>query len=585
MSATLIEILKIAILRLLKEGMAPLLLTRFWLWNSIEIDMEVRKMKGLRVYVLLLLAIIMALGCASGFAARSSKVVLTKTQVLNYNLTTEPKVLDPAQATGLPEFRVLYACFEGLTAFGPKDVPVPAAAAKWKISPDGKTYTFSLRKNAKWSNGDPVTAGDFEYAWKRLLNPKTGASYANNLYYLKNGEEYNTGKITDASQVGVKAKGNYTLVVTLKAPCSYFLALTVNPSLYPVNRKVVEAAGDKWASNPKTLIGNGPFRLANWVHQERLEFVPNSKYWNKAKVKLNKLVCYTIEEQSTGLTMFETDKIDLLDELPTQEIPRLEAEKLIKYSPYIGTYYYLINVKKAPFNDARVRKALALAIDRGQIVKYVTKSGEKPSLGFVPYGVPDAAPGSDFREVGGNYHKDGDINKAKQLLAEAGYADISKFPTIQILYNTSETQKQIAEVIQEMWKKQLGINATLTNQEWKAYLVSRKQGDFQIARASWIGDYVDPMTFMDLWVSDNGNNYSRWANSAYDKLIDKAKNTTNAKLRLQTLHQAEKLLMNEMPIIPIYFYTRPYIMKNWVKGVRYSAVGLVDFSGAYITAH
>jgi oligopeptide transport system substrate-binding protein len=541
-----------------------------------------KMMKHIRIW---LIFVVVGLFCTAVFAARSSKVALHKTQVLNYNLTTEPKALDPAQATGLPEFRVLYACFEGLTAFGPKDVPVPAAAAKWKVSSDGKTYTFFLRKNAKWSNGDPVTAGDFEYSWKRLLNPKTGASYANNLYYLKNGEEYNTGKISDASQVGVKAKDNYTLVVTLKAPCSYFLSLTVNPSLYPVNRKVVEAAGDKWANDPKTFIGNGPFKLANWVHQEKLEFVPNPKYWNKTKVKLNKLVCYAIEEQSTALTMFETDKMDLLDELPRQEIPRLETEKLIKYSPSIGTYYYLINVKKAPFDDARVRKALALAIDRGQIVKYVTKGGEKPSIGFVPYGVPDAAPDSDFREVGGNYHKDGDIDTAKKLLAAAGYSDTGKFPTIQILYNTSETNKQIAEVIQEMWKKNLGVNATLTNQEWKAYLASRKQGDFQIARASWIGDYVDPMTFMDLWVSDSGNNYSRWVNSDYDKLIDKAKNTTNAKLRLQTLHQAEKLLMNEMPIIPIFFYTRPYVMKNWVKGVRYSAVGLVDFSGAYITAH
>jgi oligopeptide transport system substrate-binding protein len=534
--------------------------------------------------LLLVLSLILLLYSSLSAVSAANKVVLHKTQVLNYNLTTEPKVLDPALATGLPEFRVLYACFEGLTAFGSKDVPVPAAAAKWTISPDGKTYTFIMRKNAKWSNGDPVTANDFEYAWKRLLNPKIGASYANNLYCLKNGEEYNTGKITDSSQVGVKAKNAYTLVVTLKAPCSFFLSLTVNPSLYPVNKKVVEGA-EKWAGDPKTLIGNGPFKLVNWVHQEKLELVPNQNYWNRKKIKLSKLICYAIEEQSTGLTMYETDQLDLLDELPRQEIQRLEAEKMLKYSPSIGTYYYLINVKKAPFNDARVRKALALAIERGQIVKYVTKGGEKVSLSFVPYGVPDAAPDSDFREVGGNYHKDGDIEKAKKLLAEAGYSDISKFPTIQILYNTSETNKQIAEVIQEMWKKHLGINATLTNQEWKAYLTSRKQGDFQIARSSWFGDYVDPMAFMDLWVSDNGNNYSRWENSEYDKLIDKAKNATNPKLRLQTMHEAEKLLMNEMPIIPIFFYTRPYVMKNWVKGVRYSAVGLVDFSSAYIIAH
>jgi oligopeptide transport system substrate-binding protein len=538
-------------------------------------------MKYSRLFLILLAVSLIGTGV---LAAKPVKQTLHKTQVLNYNLTTEPKVLDPARSTGLPEARVEHACFEGLTNFGVNDRPIPGAAARWAISSDGKVYTFYLRPNAKWSNGDPVTAHDFEYAWKRLLNPKTGSAYAGNLYYLKTGEAFNAGKIKDAGAVGVKAKDNQTLVVTLKAPCSYFLALTVQPSLYPLNRKVVEA-NPKWDSDPKTYVGNGPFKLVNWVHQEKLELAPNPYYWNKAKVKLKKLVCYTIEEQSTGLTMFETGQLDLLDELPRQEIPRLQREGLIKLSPDIGTYYYLINVKKEPYKDARVRKALALAINRGQIIKYVTKGGEKASLGFVPYGVPDITATSEFRTTGGQCFKDGDLVQAKKLLAAAGYTDPKKFPAIQILYNTSETNKQIAEAIQEMWSKGLGINVTLTNQEWKAYLESRKNGNFQIARASWIGDYVDPMTFLDLWASDNGNNYSGWSNANYDKLIAKAKITGDAKARFKLLHAAEKLLMAEMPIIPIYYYTRPYLISKWAKGVRYSAVGLVDFSGAYILAH
>jgi oligopeptide transport system substrate-binding protein len=538
-------------------------------------------MKYARLFLILLVVSLIGTGV---LAAKPIKQALHKTQILTYNLTTEPKNLDPARSTGLPESRVEHACFEGLTNFGINDRPTPAVAEKWKISPDGKTYTFYLRKNAKWSNGDPVTAHDFEYAWKRLLDPKTGSSYAGNLYYLKNGEEYNTGKITDPAAVGVKAKDNTTLVVTLKAPCGYFLALTVQPSLAPLHRKVVEA-NPKWDSDPKTYVGNGPFKLVNWVHQEKLEFAPNPYYWNKAKVKLKKLVCYTIEEQSTGLTMFESGKLDLIDELPRQEIPRLESAGLIKFSPSITNYYYLINVKKEPFKDVRVRKALALAVNRGQIIKYVTKGGEKPSLGFVPYGVPDATATSEFRTVGGNCFKDNDLVKAKKLLAEAGYADSKKLPALQILYNTSETNKQIAEVIQEMWGKGLGVNVTLTNQEWKVYLESRKHGDFQIARASWVGDYVDAMTFLDLWTSDNGNNYSGWSNVRYDKLIDQAKVTRDAKTRLKLLHDAEKLLMEEMPIIPIYYYTRPYLLSKWARGVRYSAVGLVDFSNVYIIAH
>jgi oligopeptide transport system substrate-binding protein len=539
-------------------------------------------MKYSRLFLVLLVISLIGTGVLAAKSAK--KPVLDKNQVLTYNLTTEPKALDPAKSTGYPEFRVEHACFEGLTDFGVNDRPTPGAALKWTISPDGLTYTFFLRHNAKWSNGDPVTAHDFEYAWKRLLNPKTGSSYASTLYYLKNGEEYNTGKITDSDAVGVKAKDNLTLIVTLKAPCSYFLTLTVQPSLYPLNRKVVEV-NPKWDSDPKTYVGNGPFKLVNWVHQEKLEFVPNPNYWNRTKIKLKKLICYTIEEQSTGLTMFESGKLDLLDELPRQEIPRLKNEGKIRFSPSIGTYYYLINTKKEPFKDVRVRKALALAINRGQIIKYVTKAGEKPSLGFVPYGVPDATDAKEFRTAGGNYFKDADLAKAKKLLAEAGYADLKKFPAIQILYNTSETNKQIAEVIQEMWSKELGINITLTNQEWKVYLESRKRGDFQIARASWMGDYVDPMTFLDVWTSENGNNYSGWSNAHYDKLIDQAKVTTNAKTRLKLLHEAEKLLMEEMPIIPIYYYTRPYLFSKWARGVRYSAVGLIDFSGAYIIAH
>jgi oligopeptide transport system substrate-binding protein len=510
---------------------------------------------------------------------------MDKTQVLNYNLGLDPKSLDPAKSTSIEEFRVECACFEGLATFGKGDVPQPGTAEKWQISPDGKTYTFYLRKNAKWSNGDPVTARDFEYAWKRLLNPDTASPNANTLFYLKNAEDYNNGKIKDADQVGVKAKDDYTLVVTLNAPCSYFLGLTINPALYPVHRKTLEEGPDKWAGNPETYIGNGPFKMTNWTHHEKLEFAPNPYYWNKSRVKLQKLVFYPIEEQSTALTMFDTGQIDISDELPLPEIPRLTAAGLVKYSASIGTYYYMLNTKKAPLNDPRVRKALALAIDRSQIVKYITKAGEKPALGFVPYGIPDANPKAVFREAGGSCFADNGVDQAKKLLAEAGFTDIKKFPTIEILYNTSETHKQIAEVIQQMWHDKLGINTTLVNQESKVFLQSRSGGNFQIARSSWIGDYVDPMTFLDIWATGNGNNFTGWTNAQYDKFIDTAKTTLNTKVRYQAMHDAEKLLMNEMPIIPIYFYTRPYIIKPWVKGVLYSSVGLVDFSGVTITNH
>jgi oligopeptide transport system substrate-binding protein len=518
-------------------------------------------------------------------AAAAKKITLHKRQVLTYNLKREPEILDPDRSTGVPENEVEMACFEGLARRGVNDVAVPGVAAKWNVSSDGKTYIFRLRKNAKWSNGDPVTAGDFEYAWKRLLNPQLAAEYASSLYVLVNGEEYNSGKISDASKVGVKAKDPLTLVVTLKAPCPYFPVLTAHHSLFPVNRKAVEANPDKWANDPKTLVGNGPFKLVNWVHQERLEFIPNPYYWNRRKVKLTRLIFYTVEEQSTALTMFETGQLDIDNELPQAELPRLQSEGILKFNPILGTYFYRFNTKKPPFNDVRVRKALALAIDRNLLIKYVAKGGQKPALAMVPYGVADASPKRSFRQVGGNYFKDNDIQHAKKLLSEAGYSDIKKFPAVEILYNTSEAHKQVAEAIQEMWAKNLGIKATLTNQEWKVYLTSEDEGNFQIARAGWIADYVDPMTFLDMWTTHNGNNDTGWSNASYDRLITKAQNSGDPKTRIKLMHDAEKILMSEMPIAPIYFYTRPYLCKDYVKGYLYSSLECIDFSGAYIVKH
>lgn len=514
---------------------------------------------------------------------------LHRTQELTFNLSAEPQIIDPARSTGVIEANVELAVFEGLTRFGPNDNPEPGVAEKWTVSKDNLTYTFYLRKNAKWSNGDPVTAHDFEYAWKRALDPKLAAEYAYQLYYIKNGEAYNTGKITDPKQVGVKALDNYTLQVTLEAPCPYFTSMTSFPTLLPVHKKFVEANPDKWAGSPDTYIGNGPFKLVKWVHNERLEFVPNPYYWNKEKVKLTKLVYLMVEEQSTSLTMFESGQVDFIDDngIPRPEIPRLESEGVLKKNPYLGTYFYRLNVKNPPLDNVKVRKALALAIDRAALVKYVTKAGEIPATSLVPEGVPDAVKGTTFRQVGGNkFFKDADYATAKKLLAEAGYPGGKGFPTIEILYNTHEMHKQIAEAIQEMWKKNLNINVTITNQEWKVYLDTMHQISYKhVLRSGWIGDYVDPMTFMDLFITGGGNNNTNWGNAQYDKLIDLAKKTADQKVRMKAMHDAEKILMDEMPIIPIYFYIKPYLMKDWVKGIRQSALGFNDFSAAYILDH
>ncbi|MCL6614952.1 MAG: peptide ABC transporter substrate-binding protein, partial [Firmicutes bacterium] len=386
--------------------------------------------------------------------------------------------------------------YAALFNWNTEDGPIPGIAKSWTVSKDLKTYVFTLRPS-RWNDGTALTAYDFEYAWKRALAPETASEYAYQLFYIKNGEAYNSGK-AKASDVGVKAINATTLKVELEAPCSYFLSLCAFPTLMPVKKSVVEKDPEKWFMNPKTYIGNGPFKMVEWKHHSYIQLVKNPYYWDAASVKLQKVRMTLVELETTELTMYDTGLLDIADNPPIQEIPRLKKEGLLKLSPYVGTYYYMINVTKPPLDDARVRKALAYAINRQAIVENITKAEQIPALAFTPYGLPDA-PGAkgDFRTVGGNYFKDNDVETAKKLLAEAGYPDGKGFPTIEILYNTSEGHKAIAEAIQEMWKKNLGINVTLTNQEWKVYLQSRDEMNYMIARAGWIGDYLDPMTFMD----------------------------------------------------------------------------------------
>lgn len=523
----------------------------------------------------LVLAFVLAAGTA--FAAAPQ---MAKEQVLRHNVGTEPEKLDPALSTGVPEMNVEMQVFEGLTRLGPDGSVLPGVAKSWEVKDGGKTYIFHLRTSAKWSNGMSVLASDFEYSWKRLLKPQTAAEYAYQAYYIKNGEAYNTKKITDPSQVGVKALDKYTLEVKLEAPTPYFLSITAFQGLSPVNRAVVEKYGDKWATKPETYIGNGPFKMVKWVHNNQIEFAKNPYYWDAQNVKLSKLVFTLVDSEKTELTMWETGEIDSTNSAPISDIPRLKNEGKLTIADQLGNYYYMFNVNVKPLNDARVRKALSLAIDRKLIVQNVTRAEQTPAYAFVPFGLPDAKKGADFRKVGGNYYKD-DVAEAKKLLAEAGYPDGKGFPTLSILYNTSDNHKRIAEAIQEFWKKNLGINVNLTNQEWGVYLENRDQSKYDIARAGWLSDYMDAMSFMDMWVTGGGNNDTNWSNKEYDRLIDLAKNATDNTQRVKAMHDAEKILMDEMPILPIYFYTQPYLRSSVVQDMYRNSLGYVDFRNAW----
>ena len=501
-------------------------------------------------------------------------------KVITYNLGTEPETLDTATATGKPEATIQMAMFEGLTRLDENNIPVPGMAEKWDISPDGLVYTFHLR-DAKWTNGDPVTAEDFVFAWLRLLNPGTAAEYSYQAFYVKNGEKYNAGEVT-ADQVGVKAIDAKTLEVTLESSTPYFMSLTAFPNLYPLNKKVVEA-DEKWNTKIETLVGNGPFKIVNWEHNQKIELVKNPDYWNADDVKIDKVVMTMVESEDTELSMFDSGQIDVAENPPTQEVRRLLDEKIATMYPDLGIYYYMFNVKQKPFDDPKVRTAFAMAIDRQAIIDNVTQAFQKPAFAMVPYGIPDAVAGEDFREKGGNSYFAEDLAKAKQLLAEAGYPDGKGLPEIKILYNTNEAHQKIAEAIMEMWKQNLGANVTLTNQEWQVYLNSRKAGDYQVARAGWGADYTDAMTFLDMWMTDNGNNQTNWGSAEYDRLIKVAKSEADPEIRIKAMHDAEKILMTDMPIMPIYFYTNVNMYKSHVKGVIVPMVGgYQEFRWAYI---
>lgn len=531
--------------------------------------------------VLVLLFSVFASGCSSNKEQNKQQAESPKAvpQEITYNLGTDPETLDPAMGTGMPEATVQSALFEGLVRYNDKKEITPGIAESWTVSPDGKTYTFKLR-DSKWSNGDPLTAKDFEYAWKRLLDPQLGAEYAYQMYYVKNAEEYNKGK-AKVEDVAIKALDDKTLQVELKAPTPYFVSLGAFANFFPVNKKVVEASKD-WYVKPATCVSDGPFKLDTWQRTQKLVMVKNPNYWDAAHVKLDKLTVTMIEDNNTALTMFDTDQIDVAEQAPVKEITRLMAENKVTILPEISTYYYDFNCQKKPFNDVRVRKALTLAVDRKAIVEKVTQAGQKPAHAFTPFGLPDVTPDKDFRQVGGDYFKD-DIAEAKKLLAEAGYPDGKGFPATQLIYNTNDLHQKVAEAIQQMWSKNLGVNVTLANQEWKVFIRNRTNGNFDIARAGWLPDYFDPMTFMDIHVTGGGNNDAHWSNTAYDKLIKDAKATGDENIRMKNMHDAEKILMDEMPIAPIFFYVNDNMYKPSVKGVFVPAFGSYqEFKWAYV---
>jgi len=511
---------------------------------------------------ILVVAAVMVCGCGP----RETRVAHgNREQILHLNNGTEPQNLDPHVVTGVPEHHVIMALLEGLTSEDPRGIrPQPGTAERWDISPDQTVYTFHLRRSSRWSNGDPVTAHDFVRTYRRALTPTLASEYAYMLFVMKGAEEFNTGQSTDFSQVGVKALDDFTLQVTLNAPTPYFLSLLLHYSWFPLHIPTIERCGalyergNRW-TKPASFVGNGPFALEQWKVNHVIVARKSPTYWNARNVRLDKIYFYCIESSDTDERAFRSGQLHKTYVLPETKIDayRQKYPDLLRIDPFLGTYFYVVNTSKPPLNDKRVRRALAMSIDRDALVKNVTRGGQIPAFHFTPPGAAGYTARARFPF---------DIQGAKKLLAEAGFPNGKGLPPIEILFNTLETHRAVAEAVQEMWKRNLGIDARLLNQEWKVYLDSKKTGNYQIARFGWIGDYPDPNSFLDLWIKDGGNNDSRWSNAEYDRLIREAGRTADLQKRLEVFQQAEAILLDELPIIPIYFYTRVYALHPSVQG-------------------
>lgn len=489
-------------------------------------------------------------------------------QIYHHGNGSEPQGIDPHIVTGVPEHHILISLCEGLTIPNPnpKDSNgyIPGTAESWSISEDGKEYIFKLNKNAKWSNGEPVTADDFVWSWKRILTASLGSQYPDMLYYLEGAYEYHNGLTNNFDEVGVKALDTHTLKVNLKNPTPFFIGLLSHYSTWPVHKETVLKYGDiddrngEW-TRPGNFVCNGPFQLKTWELNNKIVVEKNPYYYDASMVRLNEIHYYPVSNVMTEDRMFRAGQLHLTSSFPTQKCPMYIEEKnpTFKIDPYMGTYFYRINTENKALSDVRVRKALAYSIDRKLLVDKVTQCGQIPAYSFTPPGSNGYQPSTEIPY---------DPILAKELLAAAGYSPENPFPKLEILFNTNEGHRKVALAIQQMWQNELGIEVELVNQDWKVYLSREMVGDFQISRAGWIGDYEDPNTFLDLMRPNRGNNKTGWEDMDFDALIEKANTINDQNERYELLNKAEKILIENMPIIPLYTYVRVYQLSSDVKG-------------------
>ncbi|WP_270221002.1 oligopeptide ABC transporter substrate-binding protein OppA [Kosakonia cowanii] len=491
-------------------------------------------------------------------------VQLAEKQTLVRNNGAEVQSLDPHKIEGVPESNVSRDLFEGLLISDVEGHPTAGVAEKWE-NKDFKVWTFHLRKNAKWSDGTPVTAHDFVYSWQRLADPKTASPYASYLQYghIANIDDVIAGK-KPTSELGVKAIDDNTFEVTLSEPVPYFYKLLVHPSVSAVPKAAIEKFGDKW-TQPANIVTNGAYKLKDWVVNERIVLERNTNYWDNDKTVINQVTYLPISAEVTDVNRYRSGEIDMTyNNMPIELFQKLKKEipKEVHVDPYLCTYYYEINNQKAPFTDVRVRTALKLALDRDIIVNKVKNQGDLPAYSYTP----PYTDGAKLTEPAWFKMTQEQRNaEAKKLLAEAGYT-ADKPLSFSLLYNTSDLHKKLAIAVASIWKKNLGANVKLENQEWKTFLDTRHQGTFDVARAGWCADYNEPTSFLNTMLSDSSNNTAHYKSPAFDKLIGDTLKVTDEAQRAELYSKAEQQLDKDSAIVPVYYYVNARLVKPWVGG-------------------
>lgn len=497
-------------------------------------------------------------------------------KVLYLNNGEEPTSFDPSVGFNAVSWSALNNLMEGLTRLSEDHLAEEASAEKIDVSEDGLTYTFTIRDGAKWSNGDPLTANDFLFAWQHMLDPETASPAAFLAYFIEGAEDYNNGEGT-VEDIGIEAPDEKTFVVKLTAPNEAFLNIITNPSFFPINEKVA-TDNPKWFTEADSFVSNGPFKLASWDHDVKFVFEKNENYWDADKVKLDKVNWEMVSESTTAYQMYQSDELDSTD-VPSEIAEDLKDNPEVKMEDQAGLYFFRFNTSMEPFTNKKIRRAFGEAVNQEDIVEFVTKNGEKPAHGFVTYGFigPD---GKEFRESAGDLVSF-NPEEAKKLLEEGmkeeGYTEL---PKVTLTYSTSDSHQKIAVALQSMFKENLGVDIELQNVEAGVFLADQKEFKYQFSRSSFLHDYADPVNALESFITDSSMNRTTWSNPEYDQLIEKIKKETDENTRWSLLQDADKMLMDEMPVIPLYYYNQSTLEKPGVTGILRHPVGYLDLKYA-----